>query len=331
MTVKIRVAILGATGESGGLILNGLLESKDPEFQVTALARAASADKPEYAQLSQRGVNVSVADLDGPEEELSKILEGIDVVIATVPPNVLQSQLPLARAAKRAGVKRFVPSSYAMAIAPNGISTAQNKKEEVYLELGRIGIPYTIIDVGWWHFGFIPRLPLGSTDYAIAVPEFLVNLIPGDGNVKTCLVDNQDVGSLVARIIADERTINKRIMANGDALSLNEMFDIAERLTGGVPERRYIDAAGLDSMIQDMRTKIAADQNDYPTLVGCFWLEYYYSSFIDKDNSPEGIKRLGYVPVSELYPDLRTTSFGTFFKDILEHKRSLPYANRRTA
>lgn len=59
-------------------------------------------------------------------EVIAKSLESIDVVIAAVPPHVLECQIPLARAAKLAGVKRFVPSSYAMALAPDGAATVQN-------------------------------------------------------------------------------------------------------------------------------------------------------------------------------------------------------------
>ncbi|KAF5009114.1 hypothetical protein FDECE_4666 [Fusarium decemcellulare] len=308
MNNTLNVAMLGATGESGGLILEGLLQSQEP-----------------------KGVRITAIDLNGSEEELSKSLKGIDIVIASVPPNALDTQLPLARAAKKAGVKRFVPAAYAMAVDPNGISTAQKNKEKIYIELEKIAIPHTIIDVGWWHFGFVPRLPSGATDYAIALPDFLVNLIPEDGNMQTYLVDNRDVGSLVARIIADPRTINSRVMANGDILTINEMYDIAERLSGEKPERRYVSADKLESMIDSARGKIAAGQVDYPTLVGCFWLEYYYSSFIDGDNSPAGAQRLGYTLASDLYPDAKTTSFEAFFADILGHKLTLPYSNRNTS
>lgn len=105
---------------------------------MTALARSASASKPAYANLIARGVKVVAVDLDGPEAELVKALEGQDVVIASVPPNALESQLPLIRAAKLAGVKRFVPSAFAMAIAPDGVSTAQ-----VVVSLRPVSLCYT--------------------------------------------------------------------------------------------------------------------------------------------------------------------------------------------
>lgn len=89
------------------------------------MARPASASKPVYTNFIARGVKVVTIDLDGPEVELVKALQGQDVVIASVPPNVLESQLPLIRAAKLANVKRFIPSAFAMAIAPSGVSAVQ--------------------------------------------------------------------------------------------------------------------------------------------------------------------------------------------------------------
>lgn len=83
-------------------------------------------------------------------------------------------------------------------------------------------------------------MPSGKTDHAIALPDFIQNLIPGDGEMKTYAVDNEDVGRFVARIIADTRTINKKVMAAGASLSFNEMFGIAEELTGETPVRKHV-------------------------------------------------------------------------------------------
>lgn len=58
--------------------------------------------------------------------------------------------------------------------------------------------------------------------------------------MKTYVVDNEDIGRFVARIIADPRTINKRVMAAGASLSFNDMFGIAEDLTGEKPVRKYV-------------------------------------------------------------------------------------------
>ncbi|KAH7133754.1 hypothetical protein EDB81DRAFT_903960 [Dactylonectria macrodidyma] len=328
MDQPIKVAFLGATGESGGLILSGLLASENPKFEVTALARPSSISKPAYEKLSSRGVPTVAVDLQGPEAEIAEYLKVFDVVIASVPPNALESQLPLARAAKLTNVKRFVPSAFAMAIDPDGVSSAQKMKEQIYAEISALGLPFTIIDVGWWYNGFIPQVPSGKTSYAVALPDFLQNLIPGDGTIKTHVVDPDNVGTFVARILADPRTLNKRVMASSAIMSFNDMFDVVEELAGERPQRKYISADGLRDMISDLSTKIELDPGNYMLLVGKVWLEYYASSFIDGDNSPRGVSGLGYLLATELYPDVQTTSFTRFFTDVLGKKRRVPYSDR---
>lgn len=93
---------------------------------VTALARPYSISKPGYARLETRGVKVVAVDLHGPQELIIKALQGIDVVIASLPVECLGDQIPLARAAKEAGVMRFVPSAYAMIVPPKGVVDVQD-------------------------------------------------------------------------------------------------------------------------------------------------------------------------------------------------------------
>lgn len=115
------------------------------------------------------------------------------------------------------------------------------QKQKVLDELKTLGLPYTMIDHGWWHFSFIPKLPSGRTDWAFAgLPDFMVNMICGTGEVKTCLVDQSDIGPLVAKIIVDERTLNQKVMANGDILTLNEIYAIVEEMTGESVQRTYV-------------------------------------------------------------------------------------------
>lgn len=58
--------------------------------------------------------------------------------------------------------------------------------------------------------------------------------------MKTYVIDNEDVGKFVARIIADPRTINNKVMAAGASSSFNEMFGIAEELTGEKAVRKFV-------------------------------------------------------------------------------------------
>ncbi|WQF77048.1 Putative NmrA-like domain, NAD(P)-binding domain superfamily [Colletotrichum destructivum] len=326
MTSKvINVAIFGATGESAGAILDGLLESTNPRFEVTALARLSTTSKPAYQKLALKGVKVVAVDFEGPVTEVSKALEGHDIVVASVPPTAVEAQLVLVHAAKLAGIKRFVPSAFAMAIAPSGVSS----KDKIYAELFAIGLSFTIIDVGWWYNGFVPKLPSGRTDYMMVLPEFMCNLIPGNGDTKTHVVAYNDIGRLVARIIADPKTINKKILASGAVMSFNEMFDIAEELSREKTKRKYAPAEHLRSMINHFDTQLTLSPEDRTLHMGKICMEYYYSSFVDGDNSPDGVARLGYVLATELYHDFQPTTFRQFFQDVLESKARVPYSDRQ--
>lgn len=60
-------------------------------------------------------------DLTGSEESLAEALTDIDIVISCVGPAEQQDQIPLAKAAKKAGVKRFVPCGFITVAPPGGI------------------------------------------------------------------------------------------------------------------------------------------------------------------------------------------------------------------
>lgn len=64
--------------------------------------------------------------------------------------------------------------------------------------------------------------------------------IAGDGNVLFALTDVRDIGSYVARIITDSRTLNRMVLAYNEVLSQNQIYDLLERLSGEKLERKYV-------------------------------------------------------------------------------------------
>lgn len=85
------------------------------------LARPASVDKTAYKELESRGVKVIPVDLKGPKENLVRALSGVDVVVSAIAFTELDSEIPLANAAKDAGVKRFLQSAMMVVIPPRGV------------------------------------------------------------------------------------------------------------------------------------------------------------------------------------------------------------------
>lgn len=90
-------------------------------------------------------------------------------------------------------------------------------------------VPYTIIDVGFWYQIFVPTTPSGKLDYALAAPA---NEMVAGGDSPNILTDLWDLGRFVAKIILDERTLNKYVYTWGEVLTQNETVKLVEEETG---------------------------------------------------------------------------------------------------
>lgn len=54
----------------------------------------------------------------------------------------------------------------------------------------------------------------------------------GTGDVKVAFTSRIDIGRFVARIIADPRTLNKSVFCHADEVTLNEVYDVANKISG---------------------------------------------------------------------------------------------------
>lgn len=108
----------------------------------------------------------------------------------------------------------------------------------MYNHIKRLYLPYTVIDVGFWHQGSFPTsLPSGRFDYAAMMPS---NEFHGDGEQPNIIGDLRDLGRWTAKIIEDERTLNKYVFTCSDVLSENQIYSIVEELTGEKLERSQV-------------------------------------------------------------------------------------------
>jgi hypothetical protein len=131
---------------------------------------------------------------------------------------------------------------------------ADFQKEEVYQHIWKLYLPYTIIDVGYWHQLSFPTVPSGRVDYAsLFKPKVEIH---DGGSMPTMLADLRDIGRFVALIIKDERTLNKFVAAYGDVLSENEIFEIMETLSGEKIERKYVSLTVVGSLFSSHRAAL---------------------------------------------------------------------------
>jgi len=285
--------------------------------------RPSSVAKPAVKALAARGVNIRVADIEGPLEDLVKSLAGVDVLISAISAGGQLAQLQLATAAKEAGVKRFVPCAFTTVAPPGGVMSLRDQKEEVYQHIRKLYLPYTIIDVGYWHQISFPTLPSGRVDYAAVIKPNVE--IHAGGDQPSILIDLVDIGPFVALIIKDPRTLNNSVIAYGDVLSENEIFEIMEALSGEKIAREYISADAIIATRAECAAAAKADPKSYLAWGKSVGQDYTYSKYVRGDNTPAYAKYLGYLDAKELYPNFQPTRFTEFARELLDGKMEKIY------
>ncbi|RSM05191.1 hypothetical protein CEP52_006391 [Fusarium oligoseptatum] len=305
MAGLITVGVIGATGKTGTSVVEGLLSSPT-NFSVTSLTRATSVDNSINQQFAAKGVHIVGYDLDGPSSALVEILKPIDVLISCITWEHLDQQIPWIEAAKEAGVKRFVPSEW-VGPAPRGVIDIKDKKLEIFGVIQRARLPYTIIDVGCFFQVFVPKM----------------------ATKKFGLIDLGDIGKYVAQIVSDPRTLNKRMFAYTDVLSMNEMWDIMAKASRETPMKDYISEAEINEVIKETRQRLDASSkpathpDNIMDIANYNMGQYRISWCIRGDNTPEYADYLGYVDFWNMFPDFpRGRTLAEFYRYILDNDLS---------
>lgn len=314
------VFIVGATGETGKHILNALVD--DASINITCFVRTSSEGKPATQQLKDRGLKVVYGNLHGPLSDLSALLKDIDTVISCVAPPAIKDQIPLVDAAVEAGVKRFLPCNWGTPSARGGILALRDAKEEVHDHIFRQKLGYTIIDIGFWFQASIPRVPSGKFDKAIFMP---INELYAGGMRPNMLTDARDAGAITVKMIKDERTMNKRVIAYGEVLSQNEIHKIIEDKTGETLELTQVAEDEARATLQARKEAFAANPTDISNRYRMAAAQYAITKYVRGDNTPEYAEYLGYVNANKLFPDFKYRSYADFVDELIAGEVERPY------
>lgn len=286
-----------------------------------SLTRPTSVSNAANAELASLGLTIRSFSLASPHEELVSSLKGVDILISCMSGAEDQLlQIQLADAAKEAGVGRFIPSAWLPVIPPGDVHIFRDMKEQVYAHVKAIGLPFTIVDVGWWYQVSFPALPSGKIDYALSLP---VEEVYGTGKQKSALTDLRDVGRYVARIIQDERTVNKYVFCYNELHSQLDSIALLEKLSGETVPRDFVSVEEVEADIADGLPKIMGgmDLRSGEGLIVAFNVvarQYIRSWGIRGDNTPEKAKELGYVTSKELWPEMEFVNYEGFLGDVVK-------------
>ncbi|OSC98809.1 NAD-P-binding protein [Trametes coccinea BRFM310] len=310
------VLVLGATGHTGESIVKGLLASGN--FRVAALVRPASMNKPATNALRASGVEIRPGDVRDSVEDLNKAFAGVDILISAVSALVLEAQRDAFRAAKAAGVKRVVPCDFATP-GEKGVRQLHDQKLAIRDFVKELGVPYTFIDVGWWM-----QLSLPLPERSVSPIKAQSHTIFGKGDNKVLMTDLDHIGTYVARIVADPRTLNHAVMVWEDERTQLEQHEIGERESGEgealKAKRVYVSAEELQERIAAVRKDFEKDPSNFLAYMHLHSTEYMLSLHVLRENTLENAKRLGYLDARELYADVPKHTLEEFAK----HFYSLP-------
>ncbi len=222
-TQKLPILVVGATGQLGSLITKHCL--KQPNLEVNVLIRNPDKNKELVNQIKSAGGRVVVGDVTKPET-LKDSTKGIHTVVSALigdDSTVFEGQKLLTEDAVKNGVKRFVPSDFSVpydkAKEDEHLFLSQRIKFKKYLETTPIkGLHVTQGVFIETFFFFMNRL--------FAPLHYYQN-----PDQKFDMTSYDDTARFVAAAVAKpERTGFLRI--HGDALSINEITEIYNRVTG---------------------------------------------------------------------------------------------------
>ncbi|KAI0669631.1 NAD-P-binding protein [Trametes maxima] len=308
---KPLVLVLGATGYTGRSVVQGLLASGN--FRIVALVRPGSVDKPQVQQFRELGVEIRVGDVKDGAERLRQHLDGVNIIISAVSAWIIEDQKEVFRVAKEVGVQRVVPCDWATPGA-KGLRELHDLKLGVREFVQDLGLPYTFLDVGWWMQISLP-LPKRSDMYMKAKTLQMY----GDGRSRFLVTDLHHIGTYVARIVADPRTLNRAVMIWEDEPTQLEAHEIGERVSGEGDEmkaqRIHVDEKQLLEWVAEGKDELARGIDSLETRLKVHWNMYMYSMHILRENTLENAGRLGYLDARELYPDIPRHTLEDYAKE----------------
>lgn len=213
------IAVTGATGQLGQLVINELLATHNAQDIVAIVRNPAKAQA-----FAQKGVQVREADY-GNSAALAQALQGVEKLLLISSSEVGQrapQHRNIINAAKSAGVQLIAYTSLLHAdTSPLGLRAEHIETEN---DLAQSGIPFVLLRNGWY-----------SENYLASVPAALEHgaFIGSAGDCKIASASRQDYAAAAAKVLSLDNQAGKVYELAGDeAWTLTELAEKLSALTG---------------------------------------------------------------------------------------------------
>jgi nucleoside-diphosphate-sugar epimerase len=262
---KTKVLIAGVTGWLGHQIAGALLDGGVAD--VRALSRSVVTDdtrKKRLKFLLARGMPIVNGDLSDPAS-LGRACEGIEVVISAVqggPEVIIDGQRNLLTAAEAAGVKRMIPSDFAVDISKldyeDNYNLGLRKKFDESFANSRVA-PTSVYCGGFLDVLLSPRFP--TVDWEKGILRFW-----GDGNQTMNYTAISDVARYTAAAATDPEMTGRPLRVAGNSLTMREMHHILEASSGRALELQSLGTADQLLELIEEKKKTAANAWEWISL-----------------------------------------------------------------
>ncbi|SHH37270.1 NmrA family NAD(P)-binding protein [Geodermatophilus nigrescens] len=255
------VLLAGATGMLGGRIAHHLLTTGEADLRL--LVRPGGARREQLAPLLAAGATVVPGDLTDPAS-LDASTGGVDVVVSAVQGGrdvVVDGQVALAEAAVRGGVRRYLPSDFALDLyaAPPGEVSSYDLRREAGLRIQGTGLEVVHVLNGAFLDLFVQPRGVLDLDDAAGTATFW-----GEGTERFEATTVEDTAHYAALAALDRDLPPGKLAVAGDRLSALDMVAVHERVTG----RRYRQVSrGGVTELEALVHRVRAGDPDSPQAV----------------------------------------------------------------
>jgi len=282
------VLLAGATGMLGNRIAPHLLDQSDVEVRLLLRSAApAEAGKAEaVSALVARGASVVTGDVTEPAS-LDAATAGVDVVVSALqggPEIILDGQVALARAAAGNGVRRFLPSDFAIDLfaAPQGAPQFDMRRRA---DSAIDALPMQVVHV--LNGGFMDLMLDPGTPGLIDLDKGTA-MLWGTGDEPFDLTTVDDTARFTARVATDPADLSGVRYLSGDRTTFDTIIGETERITGTTLTRNVLGSA------DDLR-RITAGADDPWSVVP----QWYFLSMLTVAPFP--------INENDRYPDAHPT------------------------
>jgi nucleoside-diphosphate-sugar epimerase len=247
------ILLVGATGMFGSHIAKHLLAHPDARLRLLVRSGDQEKKKDTLKPFLDKGVEFVEGDLSD-RASLDRATHGVDVIVSAVqggPEVIIDGQVALAEAGKKNGVRRMLPSDYAMDLfkATPGEHMMFDLRRKADEAIAATGIEHIHVLQGAFMEMFGPKM--GTFDYEAGTVTFW-----GDGTQVIDCTSVESTALMLSHVALDRRVGSGKFAFAGDRISILDAAKVIEARTGRTFARHSMGSEA------DLRMAKAAAEKD---------------------------------------------------------------------